>query len=113
MYRTTPIQVPTVLLCEPLQNHDLVESACRRALAESVHLHDVLARDPTVTAQLAPDALDRLFAPESYLGMAERFVQRVLAARKPRSGLAQTNDSTERREARHYRTYRHCRHNCG
>ena len=65
--------------------HDLVESACRRALAEGAHLRDVLAREPAVTAQLTPEALDRLFAPESYLGMAERFVQRVLAARKPRS----------------------------
>jgi len=65
--------------------HDLVESACRRALAESVHLRDALAREPAVMAQLTPDALDRLFAPESYLGMAERFVERVLAARTPRS----------------------------
>jgi 3-carboxy-cis,cis-muconate cycloisomerase len=65
--------------------HDLVESACRRALAEGAHLRDVLARDPTVMAQLTPAALDRLFAPESYLGMAERFVQRVLAARTPPS----------------------------
>jgi 3-carboxy-cis,cis-muconate cycloisomerase len=65
--------------------HDLVESACRRALAESAHLRDVLAREPSVTAQLTPEALDRLFAPESYLGMAERFVERVLAARTPPS----------------------------
>jgi 3-carboxy-cis,cis-muconate cycloisomerase len=62
--------------------HDLVESACRRALADGAHLRDMLARDPAVTAQLAPDALDRLFAPESYLGMAERFVQRALDARR-------------------------------
>jgi 3-carboxy-cis,cis-muconate cycloisomerase len=65
--------------------HDLVESACRRALAESAHLRDVLAREPAVMAQLTPAALDRLFAPESYLGMAERFVARVLTARKPQS----------------------------
>jgi 3-carboxy-cis,cis-muconate cycloisomerase len=64
--------------------HHLVESACRDALAERAHLRDVLARDPAVAALLTPDALDRLFAPESYLGMAERFVQRVLAARTPR-----------------------------
>jgi 3-carboxy-cis,cis-muconate cycloisomerase len=65
--------------------HELVEAACRRALAEGAHLRDVLAREPAVTAQLQQETLDRLFAPESYLGMAERFVQRVLAARPPRS----------------------------
>jgi 3-carboxy-cis,cis-muconate cycloisomerase len=65
--------------------HKLVESACRRASAEGVHLRDVLAREPVVTAQLTPEQLDRLFAPETYLGMAERFVQRALAARPPRS----------------------------
>ena len=65
--------------------HHLVESACRDALAERAHLRDVLARDPAITALLTPDALVRLFAPESYLGMAERFVQRALAVRTPRS----------------------------
>ena len=65
--------------------HHLIEAACRRALAERGHLRDVLAREPSVAAQLTPKALDRLFAPESYLGMAERFVRRVLAARTPRS----------------------------
>jgi len=65
--------------------HKLVESACRRAVSEGAHLRDVLAREPAVMAQVTPEALDRLFAPESYLGMAERFVQRVLAARTPPS----------------------------
>jgi adenylosuccinate lyase len=45
----------------------------------------VLARDSAVAAQLSAEMLDRLFAPEGYLGMAERFVQRVLARRAPRS----------------------------
>ena len=53
--------------------------------AEGAHLRDALAREPAVMAQLTPAALDRLFAPESYLGMAERFVQRVLTARTPPS----------------------------
>ena len=78
----------TMALAERIGKHEahhLVESACRRALAEGAHLRDVLAREPAVMAQLTPAALDRLFAPESYLGMADRFVQRALAARKPRS----------------------------
>ena len=62
--------------------HKLVESACRRAVAEAAHLRDALARDPAVMAQLNAEMLDRLFAPESYLGMAERFVERALAARR-------------------------------
>jgi 3-carboxy-cis,cis-muconate cycloisomerase len=67
-----------------LEAHHLVEAACRRAVEQGSHLRDVLAHDSAVTAHLSPDALDRLFAPEAYLGVAERFVQRVLAARKPR-----------------------------
>jgi 3-carboxy-cis,cis-muconate cycloisomerase len=67
-----------------LEAHHLVEAACRRAVEQGSHLRDVLAQDPAATAHLPPDALDRLFAPDSYLGVAERFVQRVLAARKPR-----------------------------
>jgi 3-carboxy-cis,cis-muconate cycloisomerase len=67
-----------------LEAHDLVEAACRCAVEQDRHLRDVLAQDSAVTAHLSPDALDRLFAPAAYLGVAERFVQRVLAARKPR-----------------------------
>jgi 3-carboxy-cis,cis-muconate cycloisomerase len=65
--------------------HKLVESACQRAVVERAHLRDVLARDSAVAVQLSAEMLDRLFAPEGYLGMAERFVQRVLARRAPRS----------------------------
>jgi 3-carboxy-cis,cis-muconate cycloisomerase len=67
-----------------LQAHHLVEAACRRAVEQATHLRDVLAQDATVAAHLSPDDLDRLFAPESYLGVAERFVQQVLAARRGR-----------------------------
>jgi 3-carboxy-cis,cis-muconate cycloisomerase len=67
-----------------LEAHHLIEAACRRAVEQGRHLRDVLAQDAAVTAHLSPDELDRLFAPETYLGVAERFVQRVLAAWKPR-----------------------------
>jgi 3-carboxy-cis,cis-muconate cycloisomerase len=67
-----------------LEAHHLVEAASRRAAAEGAHLRDVLAGDPVVTVHLAPDALDRLFAPESYLGVAERLVERALLARRQR-----------------------------
>jgi 3-carboxy-cis,cis-muconate cycloisomerase len=67
-----------------LEAHHLVEAASRRAVVEGAHLRDVLAGDPVVTAHLAPDALDRLFAPEAYLGVAERLVERALLARRQR-----------------------------
>ena len=63
-----------------LEAHDLVEAACHRAVAEGAHLKDVLAKDPAVAAELDAGQLARLFAPEAYLGAAESFVQRVLAA---------------------------------
>ena len=63
-----------------LEAHDLVEAACHRAVAEGAHLKDVLAKDPAVAAELDAGQLARLFAPEAYLGAAEGFVQRVLAA---------------------------------
>ena len=63
-----------------LQAHDLVEAACHRAVAEGAHLKDVLAKDRAVAAELDAGQLARLFAPEAYLGAAEGFVQRVLAA---------------------------------
>jgi 3-carboxy-cis,cis-muconate cycloisomerase len=66
-----------------LDAHHLVEAACRRAVQKGTHLRDALAQDAAVSAHLSPDDLDRLLAPESYLGVAERFVQRVLTARKP------------------------------
>ena len=64
-----------------LDAHHLVEAACRRAIAEQRHLRAVLADDATVMAELDGAALDRLFDPMNYLGVAESFVDRVLAAR--------------------------------
>jgi 3-carboxy-cis,cis-muconate cycloisomerase len=69
-----------------LEAHHLVEAACRRAIAEQRHLRAVLAEDATVTAELDEAALDHLFEPTHYLGVAEQFVDRVLAARADASG---------------------------
>lgn len=62
-----------------LAAHDLVEEGCRRAIAERRHLKDVLAKDPRISRHLGADDLDRLFDPLGYVGMASRFVDRVLA----------------------------------
>lgn len=61
--------------------HALVEEASRRALTESRHLREVLQELPEVTAQLSPAQLQALFAPDSWLGMADTWIDRVLARR--------------------------------
>jgi adenylosuccinate lyase len=44
----------------------------------------VLAQSEGVTERLSSAELDRLFAPENYLGVAEELVNRVIdASRKP------------------------------
>lgn len=62
-----------------LPAHDLVEAACRRALAEGRHLREVLAEEEAVTAALNPTRLDALFDPLGYLGATENFIEAVLA----------------------------------
>ncbi len=64
--------------------HELVEAACQRALAQGAGLLDVLRADPQVTAQLSPQALEKLFEPLSYTGEAGALADRVLAAHRAR-----------------------------
>lgn len=65
-----------------LAAHDLVETACKRAVTEKRHLRDVLTDDARVTAHLGRTDLDGLFDPVNYLGMAEEFVARALKLRR-------------------------------
>ena len=60
--------------------HELVEAACKRAREGKRHLRDVLADDPAVAKHLSRQDLERLFDPRAYLGVAERLIDRVLAA---------------------------------
>ncbi len=64
--------------------HQLIEEACRRAVAQRKPLRDVLASDPTVSTHLSAADLDRLLDPAHYLGVAEQLVERVLASRTGR-----------------------------
>lgn len=61
--------------------HALVEQAARQALAQSRHLREVLQEMPDVSAQLPPTQLAALFAPDSWRGMADTWINRVLAQR--------------------------------
>jgi 3-carboxy-cis,cis-muconate cycloisomerase len=62
--------------------HHLIEVASKRAVAEKRHLRDVLAEDKTVLQHLDHAALDRLFDPLGYTGVAATLIDRVLAARR-------------------------------
>lgn len=61
---------------------ELVETACHEAHKSGKHLRDVLAENRTVSKHLTTTELDRLFAPENYLGVAEQLVDRVINATK-------------------------------
>ena len=59
--------------------HHLLETCCKRAVAEQRQLRDVLGADPQVTAELSADELDRLLDPAHYLGQARVWVARAVA----------------------------------
>ena len=60
--------------------HHVVKHACDIALAERLPLTDALLRDPLVAARFDRAAIERMTDPGSYLGCADAFVDRVLAA---------------------------------
>jgi len=58
--------------------HALVEESARRALQQGRHLRDVLGDDARVTEVLDADRLQALFAADSWRGMADTWIDRVL-----------------------------------
>ena len=62
--------------------HDIVYDACRLANEKGLTLADALSADPRVTSRIDRAGIDRLTAPENYLGLAPQMVDRVLAARR-------------------------------
>jgi 3-carboxy-cis,cis-muconate cycloisomerase len=58
--------------------HRLLEEAIRQTRESGKHLREVLAHNHAVTERLTSAELDRLFAPENYLGVAEELVDRVI-----------------------------------
>jgi len=60
--------------------HELLEAASRQARESGKHLREVLAQNRAVTEHLTAAELDRLFAPENYLGVAEEWVDRAIDA---------------------------------
>jgi 3-carboxy-cis,cis-muconate cycloisomerase len=60
--------------------HKLVEEASKRAVKEKRHLRDVLSEDKRVTAQLPAAEIAKLFDPLGYTGVADAFIERLLAS---------------------------------
>lgn len=65
-----------------LEAHELVKRASRTAVDEGRHLREVLAADPSVSGHLDAAALDALFDPKRYLGVADALAGRVLGGRR-------------------------------
>ncbi|MGB8475298.1 MAG: 3-carboxy-cis,cis-muconate cycloisomerase [Candidatus Acidiferrum sp.] len=61
--------------------HELVQMACERARSAHRDLRSTLALDPVIKSNLSESELDRLFAPGSYLGVADQLIDRVLSSR--------------------------------
>jgi 3-carboxy-cis,cis-muconate cycloisomerase len=62
--------------------HHVVEQAVKRATKERRPFKEVVAKEPQVTALLSPDEIEKLFDPLSYQGMAQSFIDRLLASTK-------------------------------
>ncbi len=60
--------------------HDLVEAVSRETKKSGKHFREALRQNKAVTEHLTSADLDRLFAPENYLGVAGLLVDRVVAA---------------------------------
>jgi len=62
--------------------HKLVEEASKRAHSGKKSLKDALAADPKVTAVVPAGELSKLFDPMSYQGVAQQFIDRLIATAK-------------------------------
>jgi 3-carboxy-cis,cis-muconate cycloisomerase len=60
--------------------HHVVKHACDVALTQKIPLADALERDPTVSSRLDRAAIEKLIDPANYLGSAQGFIDRVIAA---------------------------------
>ncbi len=63
--------------------HQLVEEACETSRKEKRHLRQVILGDASVKLHLSAAQIDGLFDARNYLGLAEEFVDRVVAASGP------------------------------
>jgi len=62
------------------QARAIVEEATQKARANKRHLQSILAEEPRVTSQMTPSELERLFEPMGYQGVAQSFIDRLIAS---------------------------------
>jgi 3-carboxy-cis,cis-muconate cycloisomerase len=60
--------------------HELVYEICMEVFAEDGSLREGLLKNKEIASQVSEADLDAMLDPASYLGMAETFVDRVLAS---------------------------------
>jgi 3-carboxy-cis,cis-muconate cycloisomerase len=60
--------------------HHLVESASKKAVAEKMHLREVLSGDPKIASQLDAARIAQLFEPMAYQGVSQALIDRLLAS---------------------------------
>jgi 3-carboxy-cis,cis-muconate cycloisomerase len=65
-----------------LEAHHLVEAASKTAIADGLHLREVLASSAVTKKHLDLQELDTLFDPTSYLGSAQQFIDAALDAHR-------------------------------
>jgi 3-carboxy-cis,cis-muconate cycloisomerase len=62
-----------------LEAHTIVNGACRKAITTKRHLNSILAEDFRVTTHMTPGELARLFELMGYQGVAQTFIDRLIA----------------------------------
>jgi 3-carboxy-cis,cis-muconate cycloisomerase len=64
--------------------HQVVEEAIQKAVAEKRHLQEVLGEDERVTLLMNPGEVARLFEPPTFQGVAQTFIERLVASAQAR-----------------------------
>jgi 3-carboxy-cis,cis-muconate cycloisomerase len=59
-----------------------VEDASKKARREKKHLQEILSAEPAILSLISATVLAKLFEPLNNIGVADQFVDRVLAAPK-------------------------------
>jgi 3-carboxy-cis,cis-muconate cycloisomerase len=62
----------------------VIEEAAQKAVAEKRHLQEVLGEDERVTLLMNPGEVARLFEPPAYQGVAQVFIERLVASAQAR-----------------------------
>ena len=60
--------------------HRIVEDASKKATRERKHLREILSAEEAVTSLIPATELAKIFEPMNYIGVADQFIDRVIAA---------------------------------